>query len=31
MSKEKFSSASVLEKIEEEKEEPSEPEIPKSD
>ena len=31
MSKEKFSSTSVLEKVEEEKAEPSEPEIPKSD
>jgi len=31
MSKEKFSSTSVLEKVEEEKADPSEPEIPKSD
>ena len=31
MSKEKFSSTSVLEKVEEEKSEPSEPEIPKLD
>ena len=31
MSKEEFSSISVLEKVEEEKAEPSEPEIPKSD
>ena len=31
MSKEKFSSTSVLEKIEEEKVDPTEPEIPKSD
>ena len=31
MSKDKFSSSSVLEKIEEEKVDPSEPEIPKSD
>ena len=31
MSKEKFSSTSVLEKVEEEKSEPSEPQIPKSD
>ena len=31
MSKEKFSSTSVLEKVEEETADPSEPEIPKSD
>ena len=31
MSKDEFSSSSVLEKIEEEKEDPSEPQIPKSE